>query len=279
MSKMVSLGDLRKRDAEADDEDRKGDGRKGNDFFVGGGGDKGSNVAVQAPGKGRGGAGSPGHVADKIIERAAAAGGAGGSSGASSGEPRDGRVSITFYKNGFVVNNGDLRSFEDPANAAFLAAINKGEVPAEIIAERAAGRRRGEEPEIEVNLSDKRTEDYVPPPYRAFGGAGSAVGGGAAAPASAVVSAGSASGAGAIPVDESKPTATIQVKLVDGRKERVVLNLSHTVADLQAKVASFKATTKGFVLLAGFPPKPLADPRATLEAAGLKSAAVTQKEA
>lgn len=39
MSKMVSLGDLRKRDAEEDDEDRKGDGRKGNEFFAGGGGE------------------------------------------------------------------------------------------------------------------------------------------------------------------------------------------------------------------------------------------------
>lgn len=235
---------------------------------------------MQAPGGGRGGAGGPGHVADRIIERAAAAGGSGsgGSSSSSGAPPRDGRVSIVFYKNGFVVNDGELRSFEDPANAAFLASINKGEVPAEIIAERGPGRRRGEEPEIEVDLSDKRTEEYVPPPYRAFGGAGSAVGGGAAAPASAVVSGGSVAGAGAIPVDDSKPTATIQVKLADGRKERIVLNLSHTVADLQAKVASFRATAKPFVLLAGFPPKPLADPRVTLDAAGLKSAAVTQKE-
>lgn len=42
---------------------------------------------------------------------------------------------------------------------------------------------------------------------------------------------------------------------------------------------SLGGTSKPFLLTAGFPPKPLSDPTATLEAAGLKNAQVTQKEA
>jgi hypothetical protein len=42
---------------------------------------------------------------------------------------------------------------------------------------------------------------------------------------------------------------------------------------------SFGGTTRAFVLTAGFPPKPLSDPTLTLEAAGLKAASITQKEA
>jgi UBX domain-containing protein 1 len=185
----------------------------------------------------------------------------------SSAEARS-NISITFYKNGFVLDEGELRPYEDPANRAFLDAIDRGEMPPELGAKVRTG-------EVGVDVQNRRTEDYVAPPYRAFSGAGSSVGAGSAAPTTAVF-AGSGS---AVSVDESKPIATIQVKLVDGRRERVVLNLSHTVADLQARVAAFKATTKSFVLLAGFPPKPLATPSATIEAAGLKGAAVTQKEA
>jgi len=77
----------------------------------------------------------------------------------------------------------------------------------------------------------------VPPPYKAFAGAGGTVGAAAPAPAAAVVSAATGGAGGAIVVDESKPTASLQVKLANGRTERFKLNLTHTVRDLQAKVA------------------------------------------
>lgn len=39
-----------------------------------------------------------------------------------------GRVAavITFYRNGFTVNDGELRKMDDPANKAFLEDINNG---------------------------------------------------------------------------------------------------------------------------------------------------------
>ncbi len=202
------------------------------------------------------------------------------------GPARDGSVKVTMYKSGFTVGDGDLRRFDDPANAAFLRDIERGRVPEELVlARRAAdgGARGGAGgvPEMDVELVDKRGEEYVPPAYRAFSGSGAAVGGGAAVPAAAVVGgAGARGAAAAVPVlDEAAPTATLQVRLADGRRERVVLNLSHTVGQLQARVATMGGTTRPFMLLAGVPPRPLADPSLTLEAAGLKSAAITQKEA
>jgi UBX domain-containing protein 1 len=80
-----------------------------------------------------------------------------------------------------------------------------------------------------------------------------------------------------VKVDPASPTTTLQVKLLDGRREKIVLNLHNTVEDLQAIVASLKGTSKDFVLAAGFPPKPLSNGLQTIEEAGLKGAAVTQQ--
>merc|ERR1719231_1559982 len=40
---------------------------------------------------------------------------------------------ITFYANGFTVDDGPLRAADDPANAAFLQAVNRGQMPAELV--------------------------------------------------------------------------------------------------------------------------------------------------
>jgi hypothetical protein len=99
----------------------------------------------------------------------------------------------------------------------FIAAINDGRLPPEL----AVGRDGG----ADVSLEDHRSEDFVPPPYVAFGGASSSLGGGSAAiPSAAIVRGGPTSGAAAAavkPVDASQPLTTLQVKLLDGRKEKL----------------------------------------------------------
>jgi len=187
-------------------------------------------------------------------------------------------VNITFWKNGFTVDDGPLRSTDDPANKEFLASVENGRVPKELEA-KAKEAVRSTGTILNIGLHDKRSEMFVEPPYRAFGGSGASLGSSApAAPKSALVSA-SAGAARVVTVDETKDKTMIQVKLCNGKREKITLNLTHTVADLQAKVASFNATPpgKGFSLSAGFPPKPLADPDQTIEQAGLKMASVDQK--
>lgn len=151
-----------------------------------------------------------------------------------------------------------------------MDAINKGVLPPEL---REKARAVGGD--LDVSVEDHRGEEYKEPAYRAFGGSGAALGAATAAPSSAVVKGGSGK---AVAVDESKPTTTIQVKLANGKREKIVLNLTNTVSDLQSKVAALGGVPagKGFSLTAGFPPKPLADGGLTIEAAGLKSAAVNQ---
>merc|ERR1719310_1353297 len=63
---------------------------------------------------------------------------------------------ITFWQNGFTVDDGPLRTAEDPANAAFLAAVNRGQMPAELIGE--DGNAEGD-----VHIIDKSGEPYKPP--------------------------------------------------------------------------------------------------------------------
>jgi UBX domain-containing protein 1 len=175
------------------------------------------------------------------------------------------------------VGDGDLRAYDAPENAAFLADMNRGAIPRELEAQaRAAGKGR-----MGVDVEDHRGDNYTPPAYRAFGGAGATIA--RAAPPSGAVVRGGAGAAGPAAVDAAAPTTTIQVRLLDGRREKVVLNLTHTVADLQAAVARLAATGsaagKPFLLVGGYPPKPLDNPGLTIEAAGLKSAAVTQQSA
>ena len=126
----------------------------------------------------------------------------------------------------------------------------------------------------------------APKASTAFAGAGRTLGGGAGAGAGADA----AAAAGATPastsdaalpdvpvVDDAKPTATVQLRLLGGKRVTAKLNLDHTVGHLRAVVRAQGAADRPYVLLAGFPPKPLADTSATIEAAGLKGAAVSQK--
>lgn len=57
-------------------------------------------------------------------------GGAGGSGDAGDGEDLGGEANvITFWKNGFQVNKGELRLYEDPANAEFLSEVSERRSP------------------------------------------------------------------------------------------------------------------------------------------------------
>ncbi|EOD14060.1 hypothetical protein EMIHUDRAFT_429219 [Emiliania huxleyi CCMP1516] len=173
---------------------------------------------------------------------------------------------ITFWSNGFSVDDGPLRDTSDPANASFMRDINEGRLPSELSAEEGA--------ESDVHLIDKSGEPYKPPPatLKPFGGEGRTM----RDEASSSSSAAPPPEAAELVLDESQPTTTLQVRLHDGSRKLVKANHSHTVAQLQAHVA---ALTPGvsFELRGGFPPKPLT-PSAdkTLKEAGLLSESIVQ---
>jgi UBX domain-containing protein 1 len=159
-----------------------------------------------------------------------------------------------------------------------MLSIYSERIPAELI---AMAKAKGVSPkDMDVEIEDNRQAagDYVKPPepaYRAYGGEGSSVGAVAPPPSTAIFS--SAGARTATPLDAAAPKTTLQVKLANGKRAIIELNLTHTVADLVARVASEGATGgKAFLLKTGYPPKPLDTLTETIEGAGLKNASVLQ---
>ena len=161
-----------------------------------------------------------------------------------------------------------------------MLSIYSERIPAELV---AMAKAKGVSPkDMDVEIEDNRQAagDYVKPPepaYRAYGGAGSSVGAVAPPPTSAIFTSGQSGARTATPLDAAAPKTTLQVKLANGKRAIIELNLTHTVADLVARVASEGATGgKSFLLKTGYPPKPLDTLTETIEAAGLKNASVLQ---
>ncbi|CAN8076851.1 unnamed protein product [Agarophyton chilense] len=179
---------------------------------------------------------------------------------------------LTFYANGFQVDDGPLRSFEDPANESFLADVNRGVVPREM-EESGVG-------DVSITLVDKKGETYVEKKKKVvpFSGGGIRLNGGTQS-ASAPVPAGSvdtASAAATVTVDESRPLSVIQVRLSDGARLTARLNEDHTVGDLRQFVTASRPGVSSFTLSTTFPRKVLSDDSKTIKEEQLKGAVVVQ---
>ncbi|WRT68866.1 uncharacterized protein IL334_005847 [Kwoniella shivajii] len=210
---------------------------------------------------------------------------------------------LTFWRNGFSIEDGPLLSYDDPQNKSLLQAIESGRAPPSVFGVRFNQR-------LNVEVAQRRREDYQPPPKKpmsAFGGSGNRLG----SPAPEVVSgssspmpgglpqgiliggssgtstpptAGSAGNTGAgtsgqaqFAVDDSKPTTNIQLRLGDGTRMVAKVNLTHTVGDLRGFVSAARADSRSFVLQTTFPNRELSDPSETIEAAKLQNAVVVQR--
>lgn len=140
-------------------------------------------------------------------------------------------VVLHLWSNGFSIDNGPLRSYQDPANLAFLDAVKRGEVPAEL-RQQLRGR------ECTVNIMDKRGQDFETPKSsaKAFSGEGYTLG----SPAPKVVGSSSAtdrqanetSARSQIQLTDGAPTTNIQFRLTDGSRLAAQFNHTHTVQDL-----------------------------------------------
>ncbi|KAL3094030.1 hypothetical protein niasHT_027358 [Heterodera trifolii] len=78
-------------------------------------------------------------------------------------------VRLVFWNNGFTVDDGPLRQFQDPQNREFLQAVMTKRIPAELTMA-APGR------EIDLRIEKKGT-DYEQPKTKAFSGQGNQLGG------------------------------------------------------------------------------------------------------
>ena len=217
-----------------------------------------------------------------------AAASAGASAGASAAAPPSAPTpethTIVFWTNGFTVNDGPLRAYDDPANIPFMQSVGKGQCPREL---------QPADPNTPININlVKKESEYEPPPepkYRAFAGEGRTLGGGggggdggagSSETAAAAAAATAASPPGEWSVDESKPVASVQLRLRDGTRLVAKFNTTHTVADVRAFIATAAPAAAGdgsyTLQLAGFPPQQLTDP-ARLISDGLAGAVIIQR--
>ncbi|KAG5005670.1 hypothetical protein AAZX31_09G007400 [Glycine max] len=185
---------------------------------------------------------------------------------------------IVFWSNGFTVNDGPLRSLDDPQNASFLESIKKSECPKELEPE---DRRSS----VNVNLI-RRNENYREPEKQhvAFQGVGRTLGSSSTSMAPDSPAASTPTNAAPTPsaglvVDQSLPSTSIQLRLADGTRLISHFNYHHTISDIRAFIdASRPGGRQNYQLqLMGFPPKILIDETQTIEQAGLANSVVIQK--
>ncbi|KAJ7769388.1 SEP-domain-containing protein, partial [Mycena metata] len=68
--------------------------------------------------------------------------------------------SLTFWRDGFSIEDGPLMRYDDPADAAVLRAINDGTAPPELY-------NITPDQRVEILVSKRTNEDYVAPQRRA----------------------------------------------------------------------------------------------------------------
>lgn len=193
------------------------------------------------------------------------------------GDGKDFRFKIIFWKSPpgqtyFSVNDGPLRMGTDPADQAFLKAIDERHCPDEL-----AMQCQGKEPV--VDLIDKRSEEYKAPPkpqYVAFSGDGMSLGGGAkvvideSAPVMEVDY--------NFVLDESAKTTKLQLNFHDGSKKIQKFNLTHTVQDIRLFMESEKPLPFGttYELRTAYDKRLLDDSSLTITDAKLKGESLIQ---
>ncbi|PVD33771.1 hypothetical protein C0Q70_05031 [Pomacea canaliculata] len=164
---------------------------------------------------------------------------------------------LKMWQNGFSVDDGPLRGYDDEANREFLDSIRRGEVPSELVHLARGG-------EVNLNMEDHRQEEYVKPKtaIKAFSGQGHMLG--SPVPAVVISNPSSGDGGGAlsvsqVSVDGSKPLTTLQIRLADGQS------------------AHPQYASMPFVLMTTFPNRELTDESKSLEEAKLANAVIVQR--
>uniref|UniRef100_A0A3B3TJH0 NSFL1 cofactor p47 n=1 Tax=Poecilia latipinna TaxID=48699 RepID=A0A3B3TJH0_9TELE len=189
-------------------------------------------------------------------------------------------VVLKLWKTGFSLDNGELRTYNDPGNANFLEAIRRGEIPLEL-------RQRARGGQVNLDMEDHRDEDFAKPKvaFKAFEGEGQKLGSAtpeliSAPPTSQQdQAANEAQASSSISLDPSQPTTNIQIRLADGGKLVQRFNHTHRISDLRQFVVLARPTmaAREFVLMTTFPNKELADESQTLQEANLLNAVIVQR--
>ncbi|NXU66202.1 UBX2B protein, partial [Horornis vulcanius] len=87
------------------------------------------------------------------------------------GENQDVQILLKLWRNGFSLDDGELRSYSDPTNAQFLESVKRGEIPLEL-------QRLVHGGQVNLDMEDHQEQEYVKPRlrFKAFSGEGQKLG-------------------------------------------------------------------------------------------------------
>ncbi|CAO3592428.1 unnamed protein product [Absidia cylindrospora] len=186
---------------------------------------------------------------------------------------------LTFWRNGFSVDDGPLLRYDDPANSAMLDSINSGRAPLSLL-----NVRHGQP--VDVRVARRQDEDYVAPPKappKPFEGSGNRLGSPAppASPSSSSntvnTSTAPSTSSAAPEIDASQPITSVQIRLGDGSRLVGKFNHNHTVGDLRRYIDSQQSGQRSYVLQTTFPVKQLGNEDQSLVDAQLLNSVVVQR--
>ncbi|KAL7945298.1 hypothetical protein V8C42DRAFT_322737 [Trichoderma barbatum] len=162
---------------------------------------------------------------------------------------------LHIWQDGFSIDDGELRRFDDPSNEADLQLIRSGRAPLHLM-------NVQHDQSVDVKLHQHDTPYKQPPKqYKPFAGSGNRLGspvpGGASTTAAAPAAAASSASAPAPSVDNSQPTLMIRIQMPDGSRLPARFNTTHTVGDVYGFVqgASVETRSRAWVLVTTFPNK------------------------
>ncbi|KAM3839697.1 UBX domain-containing protein 2B [Vipera latastei] len=190
---------------------------------------------------------------------------------------QDVEILLKLWRNGFSLDDGELRSYTDPVNAQFLESVKRGEIPAEL-------QRLVHGGQVNLDMEDHQEQEYVRPrlKFKAFSGEGQKLG----SLTPEIVSTPSSPEEenkpfldATVPIDDAVPTTKIQIRLADGSRLIQRFNQTHRITDIRNFIVQSRPlfATTDFVLLTTFPHKELTDESLTLQESDILNTVILQQ--
>ncbi|XP_028592724.2 UBX domain-containing protein 2B isoform X1 [Podarcis muralis] len=190
---------------------------------------------------------------------------------------QDVQILLKLWRNGFSLDDGELRSYTDPVNAEFLESVKRGEIPAEL-------QRLVHGGQVNLDMEDHQEQEYVRPRlrFKAFSGEGQKLG----SLTPEIVSTPSSPEEeeksfldAVVLIDDAVPTTKIQIRLADGSRLIQRFNHTHRIIDIRNFIIQSRPlfATTDFVLLTTFPHKELTDESLTLQESDILNTVILQQ--
>lgn len=193
---------------------------------------------------------------------------------------------ITFWKEGFSVDDGELYKYDDPQNQTYLKQLNMGRAPLSLLNVQMFQ-------DVDVNVVKKLEESYhdhqaSKPRVFGFQGSGQRLG----SPIPGETTTVDESYVEPVSKGDEKSTikeekekeqqqqgdTSIQIRLATGERVVQKFNSTDKVEEIYAFIATKSDSTRSWGVVTSFPPQPLDEKKnMTIAEAGLKNSVVIQK--